>query len=649
MKTLKMKKRLPFWKAAITLLCTLVVCLVTCFLKTGVKTQTASAAGDLIEIQRYAADITVRRDRKVEVKEKITVKFLVSGLSMFYRSLPMEGAKYEDITASCEGNSEFSYYVAANPDVEGFLDINCEGNADKGNVWTYAISYVMQSNENAANTANGMHIDVIPFGFTVPLRNVTVDMHFPAKVTAEDTQVFVGYGAEEEGHPALTERYVDEGETTTLSLAIDTLEVDYNPAYDEYVADGISVKFTLADGVLDAYAKTRFFTDDMRWLALVGALIVGLAVAALFLTRKKREIVPIVNLKAPDGMDPMQMGKLLDGTADSEDITSMIYYFADKGYLEIDFSDEDDPLLIRKVDALDGMPAHQKTLFNGLFRGDGAVRVSELKHHYYEHADKATKQVPPTPMYEKRSKIGFYFGGVLGVLFATVAMFVLGRSNLGGGYTYLLGAVFAAPVAIILILAGSCENYRYKWKGAKRTVMKAAQIGIAALFTLIFVVFFGSHISTGYERLVVSLACFGATFACVPALSRTEKYCETLGQILGFKEFIVVTEEDKIKTMLEEDPELYYHVLPYAQVLGVTDEWEKKFENILIEPPQWCAGYRMTVFDYLILNRCMRHAAIVMMTRPEPKGGSFVGRSGGGGGFGGFGGGGFGGGGGGAR
>ena len=45
----------------------------------------------------------------------------------------------------------------------------------------------------------------------------------------------------------------------------------------------------------------------------------------------------------------------------------------------------------------------------------------------------------------------------------------------------------------------------------------------------------------------------------------------------------------------------------------------------------------------------MRTATIVMMTRPEPKGGSFVGRSGGGGHFGGFGGGGFGGGGGGAR
>ena len=101
---------------------------------------------------------------------------------------------------------------------------------------------------------------------------------------------------------------------------------------------------------------------------------------------------------------------------------------------------------------------------------------------------------------------------------------------------------------------------------------------------------------------------------------------------------------------LEENPELYYKILPYAQVLGVTDEWEKKFENILIQPPTWCTGTDMDLFDIWLLNRCMRSAFVIAMARSQPKGGGgFIGGSGGGGHFGGFGGGGFGGGGGGAR
>ena len=84
-------------------------------------------------------------------------------------------------------------------------------------------------------------------------------------------------------------------------------------------------------------------------------------------------------------------------------------------------------------------------------------------------------------------------------------------------------------------------------------------------------------------------------------------------------------------------------------MLGVTDEWEDKFKNITLEEPTWCAYSYDTYFDYLILRSCMRRAMITAMMPPQSKGGTHIGRGGGGGSFGGFGGGGFGGGGFGAR
>ena len=156
------------------------------------------------------------------------------------------------------------------------------------------------------------------------------------------------------------------------------------------------------------------------------------------------------------------------------------------------------------------------------------------------------------------------------------------------------------------------------------------------------------HIATEYERYMLCIFACVLPFITLNAICRKEGYCETLGHILGFKEFIVVTEEDKIKVMLEENPELYYKVLPYAQVLGVTNEWENKFKNILIEPPTWCTSSNVTYFDYVALRSSMNRAMYSALSRPS-EGGSSVGRSGGGGRSGGFGGGGFGGGGGGAR
>ena len=103
--------------------------------------------------------------------------------------------------------------------------------------------------------------------------------------------------------------------------------------------------------------------------------------------------------------------------------------------------------------------------------------------------------------------------------------------------------------------------------------------------------------------------------------------------------------------MLQENPQLYYDVLPYAQVLGVTKEWEGKFKSITIEPPSWCSGEAsFSVFDYVLLNSMLRSSFVSAMSRPKPKGGgTFLGGGGSGGHFGGFSGGGHGGGGGGVR
>ena len=155
---------------------------------------------------------------------------------------------------------------------------------------------------------------------------------------------------------------------------------------------------------------------------------------------------------------------------------------------------------------------------------------------------------------------------------------------------------------------------------------------------------------TEYEKIVLCIGIFLACFLTQGALSYTEKYLSVLGDILGFKDFIVMTEEDKIKFMLEENPALYYHVLPYAQVLGVTKEWEDKFRRLTLQPPSWYEGPRMTVFDYYILDRYLTRSMVSAMARAAASAASkTVGKSGGGGSFGGFGGGGFGGGGGGAR
>lgn len=642
------KKRLWLHKVAFLILI-LLCAIFNVFAPARAKTVRADFWYDdpVIKVHRYDVDVTVNKDRTVRMVETFDVEFLSSEVSMFYRSLPIENTRYFDISARCDGNPSFSYYVADNPDYSDFIDINCEGGVYRGARREYVISYSMQNGSNAATKDNGMIIDVVGFGTTVEINNVTITVHFPYATTMENCKTYVGYGSTTP--TSLGSVLSADGKTLTMSIS--RLGLEYVPEYDVEVAKGVTLDFTLTGGTFDAYLPTRLFTDGTLYAVLGGLLLVAGSVCIYAFMRKKTTIIPVVNVKAPKGFDPLKMGKTIDGNVDTEDITSMIYYFAHHGYLDINFEDEKNPVLIKKADLPDSAPVYQKTLFNGIFKRGKIgkeVSVSELEYEYYEAVDKAKKQVAPVKIYDKKSLTGYVLGGVFALLYALFIGVLLSATRIGNGYISSSGYALALPIILILIFNGIRENYRYKWKKVAVIGEKIGEVLLALISSVIYVVFVANHVFTEYEKAFVCVFLFLSLFLCKRVLSRREDYVKTLGDILGFKEFIVVTEEDKIKFMLEDNPQLFYEILPYAQVLGVTNEWQDKFKNIVIEPPTWCHGVHLDVFDYMLINSYMRMAMVTALTRPEPKG-SGIGRSGGGGHFGGFGGGGFGGGGFGAR
>ena len=99
--------------------------------------------------------------------------------------------------------------------------------------------------------------------------------------------------------------------------------------------------------------------------------------------------------------------------------------------------------------------------------------------------------------------------------------------------------------------------------------------------------------------------------------------------------------------LVNEDPEYFYHILPYAMVLGVTDQWAKNFEGITISDPDWYSSNSNRSFSsiYFVnrMNTATRSVGSAMASRPATSssgsGGSFGGGSAGGGSGGGGGGG----------
>ena len=125
----------------------------------------------------------------------------------------------------------------------------------------------------------------------------------------------------------------------------------------------------------------------------------------------------------------------------------------------------------------------------------------------------------------------------------------------------------------------------------------------------------------------------------VTLMKRRTKYgTEVLGRILGFKTFLKTAEKEKLETLVNQDPEYFYNILPYAYVLGVSDKWIKNFETISLMPPEWYVG-NDSYYDYHTFsnnyNYLMRTSANAMTSRPSSSdsyssfsGGSFSGGGG---------------------
>lgn len=613
---------------------------------TSSQNVTASAAsGDLFAIEKYDAEVTVNEDRTVDFHESMTVRFsnrLPSGMSTYYRSLPIgEGDRYFDVSAKCEGNDDFSFSVADNPDVDGFIDVNCKGGVVSGKTWTYEFFYTLLP--KAKSGENGMILDVVGFGTGVAINDANITVRFPDECSFAKVYSSANGG---KGNDYVTETLA--ADKKSIFLHADKLPVKYNSKFGENMAVGITLEFELENGALKSYASTRV-TGSVWAVVISGLLAVGAAIGLSALFRKKQDIVRVVNLKPPKGMDPLKMGKLIDGAVDDEDITSMIYWFASKGYLKIDLSDEDDPVLERTEKELDeNAPSYQRVLLEGLFDDDERTAVSDLKNKFYASADKAKNLVTAKamPRYEKKSLFAAAACGLIAAAYCVFCPLLIGLRQIGGGYTFWGGGVFTlAPVFAVLAFLFLRHGRQFKGGVKNRFGWLIAAFLVALISSFAYIFLLDVHVISVCEQVILCVGVWAVVFVGSRIPSYNNGYVRVLGDILGFKDFIEYTEEDKIKFMLQENPELYYDVLPYAQVLGVTDEWEGKFKNVLLEPPAWASG-DFTVFDYLLLRNCMRTVAYSVMSRPqEQRGGSVVGRSGGGGGFGGFSGGGSGGGG----
>ena len=633
---MKKARKLPLLFYSLILFLTVAAAL---FFRGGASGVYAAGPYDF-EFTEFHVTYDIRADRTMDVTMDLAVHYLGSQSTGFMHDIPVNAGdrvrKIEAYELNAVGGTERALDYKVKQETTNFITVDMGDTTRKTNqTHYYRVKYEYAITKPA--NKNAIYLNAIGFGSEASMSNVTIVLNLPDGFTGAK------YFAEKRGTESEGIAVSPVGKTITLKF-------DHLPAYQ-----GVTFQLDFKDGVLSTKTDLTPY-----WVIIAACVILAFLFAVKFLLFNKDGLTPIVNVEAPNGMDPLVMGKLIDNKVDKSDVTSLIYYWANKGYIKINMPEEknadsgDIELIQIRTKLPDGSPSYQVKMYDRLFKGGSLVKLSDLTYKFYSTVESVTKEVNAenSRLYSGKSMAFAVLFALIGGLVMALTPIILALTTISGKLFLILPLFMIVPAFVIFALTQTVRYNRLKFKKSKLILCYCGVALLAALFSVIYVVFLPSYYVEIAPKIILCVVGFATVMLSACIISRTEAYTEKLNHIVGFREFITLTEKDKLEAMLEDNPELYYQILPYAIVLGVSDIWENKFANLTIAPPSWTTRtYADNVFDFMLFNAAMRRvntrmtSTFISRPTPSPSSGSFSGGGSHGGSFGGFSGGGHGGGG----
>lgn len=464
----------------------------------------------------------------------------------------------------------------------------------------YTVSYDYRIGKDSNKEYDEIYFNLVGNGWECPIDKFSFTINLPE--AAQKNKIWLtggAYGSKDSFPVTLSA----DGKTITGSAA------------NLGDGKGLTIRVELPEGY---FSEVKDYSIPFLILSIilgVFALVVALLIHQKY--GKDEMIVPVVRFTPPDGLTPMEVGFLADGMVDNKDLTSMLFYWADKGCLTIKAEGKKDYSFTKIKEPEDAKP-YELSFFNAFFEcgQDGVVGMDELKTK--EFLDSMNKTKEGIQGYFQKShglkdqkaeskRIFVYLCALVPLVLGAIAATI----NFIDAMLFAIIIVGVADMVLSDILFSRLANYGVMKKGISKILL------FLAVVLLNLVAFFLQWaIAVGANGLSVGM-CLATAFLTgpLPAIisvigvytAKRSKYgTQVLEQILGYREFISKVEMDKLKLMIDKDPELFYHVLSYAIVLGLEEKWAKKFEGISISQPSWYYDPMGDMISYMVFSNMTR-------------------------------------------
>jgi len=376
-------------------------------------------------------------------------------------------------------------------------------------------------------------------------------------------------------------------------------EIDNIPSYQ-----GITLYQQLSEGYYEGFTP---HSPMPVFICLAITLLIVITLVIKLLFKKQPVVTKHIEFYPPEGMSSAEVGTLQDEAVNDIDIASLIPWFASQGYLTIRECDndgkidDDTQLEITRVKALpDDAPDYQHTFFNLLFaNGLDTVRLKDIAEQPKE-MEKVRKQLNG---YFSKSADGvdrsLYNFDLASFLFApliavTSLAFILSFPGAYFSFWLIVTVVCAwtIPFFIGLVFVDSDHAEKYFSDKSMRVFFFFVRLVGFAIATGIlgYKIFEQDSFLTPAIFGAVTLTCFVLTELSGRLITPTPYRVKMIEHLAGLKEFIETAEKPRLESLLADDPQYFYRLLPFALVFGISDRWVAQFKDIMMECPSWYDG-----------------------------------------------------------
>lgn len=565
-------------------------------------------------IENYDVDLQVNKYKQIHVTEHIDV-FFTQPSHGIYRDIPYNNAEIANIYVS-------ERYSISNRNNKINIKI---GNPKKhiNGKHSYTLSYDF----NYIDNKNELYHNIIGTDWTAEIRHVNFKLTMPEEFNPSDAGLSIG-------------SYGTKGFEGGAEFSVDGLNIVGQVKRTLHPKEGVTIRIALPEGYFEApppIDKGIFIITNIIFGILL-CIITLISFTIWYKVGKDEKVIPVVNFYPPTGMNTLDVELFYKEKASLRGLIAMIVSLAQKGYIRI--HEEAHCFSFERLKQYDGTDKLEEKYMNALFsvkrifpnETDEIVTENDLEESktFYNECNNIVSIAnrKRNILYEKKS-IDWTLRIIMGVCFLDalfITLYFCSKFNSLPGSSEL--------TSMLVFIFFYFMAYFYKdLDGFSFTLLLSIPF-------VAFVFFYIHNIAYNLYYLPVTLigiASITICFICLYHLrKRNKKALRLFGDLLGFKKFIETAEKQQLESLVYDDPQYFYNILPYAYLFGVSNKWINKFESIISENPSWYTGKRFTSFSFNNLVGTIKRVSVPSVSN----GGKTVSSSGGGGGFSGGGGGG---------